>query len=53
MVTYYELSDAWLRPVRGAIDYVVKAMHRIVLTDMRARLETSSTVHRVQDLVAR
>ena len=39
MVTYYDLRAAWLRPLRHAIDYVVGAMHRIVLADMRARLE--------------
>lgn len=39
MVTYYDLRATWLRPLRRAIDYVVKAMHRIVLADMRARLE--------------
>ena len=39
MVTYYDLRAAWLRPIRRAIDYVVGAMHRIVLADMRARLE--------------
>ena len=39
MATYYDLRAAWLRPLRPAIDYVVKAMHRIVLADMRARLE--------------
>jgi hypothetical protein len=39
MVTYYDLRAAWLRPMRGAIEYVIKAMHRIVLADMRARLE--------------
>ncbi len=38
MVTYYDLRAAWLRPIRRAIDYVVGAMHRIVLKDMRARL---------------
>jgi hypothetical protein len=42
MVTYYELRAAWLRPLRRAIDYVVGAMHRIVLADMRARLEVTS-----------
>lgn len=40
MVTYYDLRAAWLRPIRGAIDYVVGAMHRIVLKDMSARLTT-------------
>lgn len=54
MVTYYELRTAWLRPIRRAIDYVVKAMHRIVLADMRARLEASGTARRVrQQLMAR
>lgn len=38
MVTYYDLRAVWLRPLRGAIEYVIKAMHRIVLADMRARL---------------
>ncbi|MCD6042821.1 MAG: hypothetical protein K0R40_2424 [Burkholderiales bacterium] len=38
MVTYYDLRATWLRPIRWAIDYVVRAMHRIVLADMRARL---------------
>jgi hypothetical protein len=38
MVTYYELRAAWLRPLRRAIDYVVGAMHRVVLQDMRERL---------------
>ena len=38
MVTYYHLRAAWLRPIRWAIDFVVGAMHRIVLADMRARL---------------
>lgn len=39
MVTHYELGAAWLRPFRRAIEYVIKAMHRIVLADMKARLE--------------
>jgi hypothetical protein len=38
MVTYYDLRAAWLRPIRRAIDYVVGAMHRIVLKDMRVKL---------------
>lgn len=44
MVTYYRLRAAWLRPLRLAIDYVVRAMHRIVLADMRARLEAPRAV---------
>jgi hypothetical protein len=40
MITHYELRAAWLRPLRPAIDHVIKRMHRIVLADMRARLET-------------
>jgi hypothetical protein len=39
MVTYYHLRAGWLRPIRRAIDYVVGAMHRIVLADMRAKLQ--------------
>lgn len=39
MVTYYDLRAAWLRPLRPAIDHVIGAMHRIVLADMRVRLE--------------
>jgi hypothetical protein len=42
MVTYYDLRAAWLRPIRRAIDYVISAMHRIVLADMRARLAPST-----------
>jgi hypothetical protein len=38
MVTYYDLRATWLRPIRWAIEYVIRAMHRIVLADMRARL---------------
>jgi|SRR5690606_38401708 len=54
MITYYELRAAWLRPIRGAIDYVIKTMHRIVLTDMRARLEAPSTERCVRpELMAR
>jgi hypothetical protein len=44
MVTHYELRAAWLRPLRPAIDHVVKSMHRIVLADMRARLEPAYAV---------
>jgi hypothetical protein len=45
MVTYYKLRTAWLRPLRRAIDYVVGAMHRIVLADMRARLAPRHTTY--------
>lgn len=44
MVTYYDLRAAWLRPIRRAIDYVVAAMHRIVLKDMRVKLGHVSAV---------
>jgi hypothetical protein len=53
MVTYYELRAAWLRPLRGVIDYVVGAMHRIVLADMRARLEVSQRLANAPDSVFR
>jgi hypothetical protein len=38
MVTRYELRAVWLRPLRPAIDWVVGAMHRIVLRDMQVKL---------------
>lgn len=38
MVTEYALRARWLRPARAAIEYVIGAMHRIVLADMRASL---------------
>ena len=39
MITRYALGAAWLKRLRAPIDYVIKAMHRIVLRDMRERLE--------------
>jgi hypothetical protein len=39
MLTRYELGAPWLRLLRVAIEHVVKAMHRIVIRDMRAKLE--------------
>ena len=39
MITRYELRNGWLKLLRAPINYVVKAMHRIVIRDMRARLE--------------
>jgi hypothetical protein len=44
MVTYYDLRAAWLRPIRRPIDYVVGAMHRIVLKDMRVKLGQTGAV---------
>lgn len=48
MVTYYVLRAAWLRPLGRAINYVVSAMHRIVLADMRARLEQPAVQRAVE-----
>jgi hypothetical protein len=39
MVTNYQLRARWLSLLRPAIDYVIGAMHRLVLRDMRERLE--------------
>jgi len=39
MITFYELRTPWLQLLRPAIDYVVRAMHRIVMRDMRCKLE--------------
>jgi hypothetical protein len=38
MLTRYELHTAWLRWIRAPIEYVIGAMHRIVLRDMQAKL---------------
>jgi hypothetical protein len=42
MLTRYELRSRWLRIARVCIDRVVSAMHRIVLRDMRVRLESGA-----------
>jgi len=39
MITYYDLRAPWLRLLKPAINYVVRAMHRIVMRDMRYKLE--------------
>jgi hypothetical protein len=39
MITWYELRTPWLKLLRPAIDYVVRAMHRIVMRDMKYKLE--------------
>jgi hypothetical protein len=38
MFTRYELQTRWLAPLRKAIEYVIGAMHRIVLQDMAVKL---------------
>jgi hypothetical protein len=38
MHTRYTLRARWLKPIRYFIDRVVKAMHRVVMDDMQARL---------------
>jgi len=42
MVTNYQLRARWLALLRPAIEYVIRSMHRLVLRDMRERLEEVS-----------
>ncbi|HEV7606356.1 MAG TPA: hypothetical protein VGO61_03425 [Steroidobacteraceae bacterium] len=46
MVTRYELRVPWLRWIRRPIEYVVGAMHRIVLRDMQVKLSSRPTLDR-------
>jgi hypothetical protein len=52
MLTRYELRASWLRWIRRPIEYVVGAMHRIVLRDMQVKLSSRATLdHQTADRV--
>jgi hypothetical protein len=44
MHTRYELRARWLKPIRYFIERVIKAMHRVVMDDMHARLECAGSL---------
>jgi hypothetical protein len=46
MHTRYELRARWLEPIRYFIESVIKAMHRVVMNDMQARLHCAARVSR-------
>ena len=50
MCTRYELRARWLKPIRYFIDRVVKAMHRVVMDDMQARLVDAAMPVREESL---
>jgi hypothetical protein len=50
MHTRYELRVRWLKPIRYFIDGVVKAMHRVVMRDMQARLGGAAVAARGEGL---
>lgn len=53
MHTRYELRARWLKPIRYFIDQVVKAMHRVVMQDMQARLSRAVTPAREERFIRR